>query len=190
MVNVDKSSIYNPDQIVDLNVLPWPWKDNEFDHIVAKNILEYLDVDFCELLKEMYRVSYNGAIWEIEFPHWRSDSAISDPILKKVLHPGMFMLFDMNKNLETAGVKSALGFEHNVDIQLIDQAIMHTIPYQERIKEKNISEEEMIFSINHLNNVVESVKLLIQVHKPGRCDEDELTDLLKKVVIKNEVSVL
>jgi hypothetical protein len=190
MVNVDKSSIYNPDQIVDLNVLPWPWKDNEFDHIVAKNILEYLDVDFCDLLKEMYRVSHNGAIWEIEFPHWRSDTAISDPTLRKMLHPAMFLLFDMNKNLETTDSKSALGFEHGVDIQLVDQALLYSPFYQQRIKEKDISEEEMIFAINHLNNVVESVKLLIQVHKPGRCDKKELIDVLKKDVIKNEVVIL
>ena len=43
-INVDKNPIFKPDEVVDLDVTPWPWKDNEFSHIVAKDILEHLGI--------------------------------------------------------------------------------------------------------------------------------------------------
>jgi hypothetical protein len=81
-LNVDSNPICKPDLTVDLNVTPWPWKNNEFGNIVAKDVLEHLgdsSEDFLNILKEMYRVSNDGCIWEIQVPHWRCDSAFDDP---------------------------------------------------------------------------------------------------------------
>ena len=57
--NVDQFEGCTPDQIVDLEVFPWPWEDNFFSHIHASNILEHLGQDpkvFTKIMKELYRV--------------------------------------------------------------------------------------------------------------------------------------
>lgn len=182
-VNTDKSALVNPDEVIDLDILPWKWQSNEFDHIVAKDILEHLKNDFVSTIKEMYRVSHNSAIWEIQFPHWRCDNALNDPEHKKLLTLNMFDLFDKNKVIERVRQgqsDSLLAFEHDIDIQICDIAFDYTEPFLERIKNKTITEEELQFSLNHLNNVAHSVKMLIQIHKPGRVDLKELQNELNK----------
>jgi hypothetical protein len=177
--NVDVSPIVKPDQVVDLNVTPWPWKDNEYQHIVAKDILEHLGNtgdDFVDIIKEMYRVSENGAIWEIQAPHWRCDTALDDPTHKRVITVAMFDLFNKKKTFERAqsgSTESLLAFEHDVDIEVCDSNFEYTKPFADRIKNGKISQEELTHSLNHLNNVALSTRILVQVHKPGRYDYNE-----------------
>ena len=177
-VNVDNSKYSKADEIVDLNVTPWPWKDNEFDHIVAKDVLEHLGntgEDFVNIIKEMYRVTANGGIWEIQVPHWRSDTALDDPTHKRVITIAMFELFSKRKTLDSVKFNksnSVLAFEHNIDIEVCDVQFEYTQPWKEQIK-NNIPQEELLYALNHINNVALSTRLLIQVHKPGRIDDDE-----------------
>ena len=49
----------------------------------------------------------------------------------------------------------------------------YTDPYQQRISAGKITQEELNYSLNHLNNVALSTRILIQVHKPGRIDYTE-----------------
>ena len=45
-INVDFHSHINIDVVHDLNCFPYPFKDGEFDYIVASHILEHLDKPF------------------------------------------------------------------------------------------------------------------------------------------------
>ena len=175
-VNVDKSTFVHPDEVVDLNVTPWPWKDNEYSHVFAKDILEHLGntgEDFINIIKEMYRVSDNGAIWEIQTPHWRSDTAISDPTHKRSLTIAMFDLFNKRLALErtqNGSTESMLAFDEDIDIEVCDSNFEFTEPFKERIAKNTISPEELDYALNHLNNVAVATRILVQVHKPGRID--------------------
>jgi ubiquinone/menaquinone biosynthesis C-methylase UbiE len=185
-VNVDISPTVKPDQIVDLNKFPWPFADNEFDHIVAKDILEHLgdtSSDFIKAIKEMYRISHNGAIWEVQAPHWRCDIAIDDPDHKRLITMGMFNLFNKRMILEKlrdGGSDSALAFDHDVDIEIADMQFEYTKPWEERLRKREITQEELTYALNHFNNVALSVKYLIQVHKPGRNDFSEYEKLIEE----------
>jgi len=185
-VNVDASASVKPDQIVDLNTFPWPFKDNEFDHIVAKDILEHLgetSKDFIKVMKEMYRISHNGAIWEVQSPHWRCDTAIDDPDHKRLITMGMFNLFNKRmllEKLQGEGADSPLAFEHDIDIEICDMQFDYTKPWAERLKSRQISEDELTYALNHFNNVALSTKYLIQIHKPGRIDFSEFEALVEK----------
>ena len=185
-VNVDASPTVKPDQVVDLNQFPWPFKDNEFDHIVAKDILEHLgetSKDFIKVISEMYRISHNGAIWEVESPHWRCDTAIDDPDHKRLITMGMFNLFNKRmliEKLQSGGSDSPLAFEHDVDIEICDMQFEYTKPWAERLKARKITEDELTYALNHFNNVALSAKYLIQVHKPGRNDFSEYEALVEK----------
>jgi hypothetical protein len=179
-LNVDKYAVVNPDQVVDLEQFPWPWKDSEFDHIVAKDILEHLGAtgdDFIKVIKEMYRISGNGAIWEIVVPHWRCDTALDDPTHKRAITVGMFHLFNKRNLIQKAqngDTESLLGFEHDIDIEVCDIQFEYTAPYEARMKQGKITQEELDYSINHLNNVALATRILIQVHKAGRYDHKDL----------------
>lgn len=187
--NVDASSICTPDEVVDLNSKSWPWKDNEYTHIVAKDILEHLGhsgVKFEDIIKEMYRVSDNGAVWEVQFPHWNCDIAKSDPEHVRLLTLDTFKLFDMKRCFDKAvagETDSYHAFTHGVDIEIVDHALEFTHPVQAALEAGEIPEEQLEYMINHLNNVVLSVKVLIQVHKPGRHRRDELDRELRKAAL-------
>ena len=185
-INVDKSPLVNPDEIVDLDVLPWKWKDDEVNHIVAKDILEHLGDkpdDIIKYIKEMYRVSQNGAIWEIIVPHWRCDVALDDPTHKRVITLGTFNMFDKKRIFECVQKKqseSLIAFEEDIDIEICDSDFVYTYPYEQKIKNGTITRDQLVFDLNHLNNVAISTKLLIQVFKPGRYSLEELKTEIKK----------
>jgi predicted SAM-dependent methyltransferase len=184
-LNVDISESVKPDQVVDLNVMPWPWKDNEFDHIVAKDILEHLGntpQDFVNVIKEMYRVSNNGAVWEIAAPHWRCDTAIDDPTHVRAITPGMFNLFNMNRiydKTRDGESDSPLAFDHNVDIELCDVQFEYIPMWLQKLQAGEITQDQLVFALNHYNNVALSTRFLIQVHKPGRFTVEEYEKLVR-----------
>ena len=173
-----------PDEI-DLNDKVWPWKDDEFGHIVAKNVLEYLGdtkEDFVNIIKEMYRISENGAIWEIEVPHSRCDLSLDDPYVKRIITPGSFDLFNkkmLAERIKTKDSISLIAFEQDVDIEICDVQYRYAPHWDARIKSGQITQEELTYSLLHLNNVAMSTILLIQVHKPGRVAKEDITTLLK-----------
>ena len=185
-LNVDKSDLIPCDQKVDLDVFPWPWKDNEFSHIVAKDILEHLGEkpsDIIKVIKEMYRVSENGAIWEIQAPHWNCETAKDDPTHKRALTIAMFSLFNKKLVFDRAQMghtESMLAFEEDIDIEVCDTQFDYTPPFVAKIKDKSITQEELTYALNHLNNVATSFKVLIQVHKPGRYDLAELKKMIEE----------
>lgn len=185
-VNVDINPLFKPDKIVDLNTFPWPFEDNEFDHIVAKDVLEHLgdtSSDFIKVMKELYRITHNGGIWEVQTPHWNCDIAIDDPDHKRKITPGMFGLFNKNKvieRLQNGSSDSSLAFEHDIDIEVCDMNFEYTHPWEARIRNREVSQEELNYALNTFNNVALSTKFLIQVHKPGRCDFSEFEALVEK----------
>ena len=179
--NVDISPIVKPDEVVDLNK-EWPWAENTYTHIVAKDVIEHLD-DPVHAIKEMYRVSENGAIWEIQVPHWRCDTALDDPGHKHLITVGLFNLFNQQKamqRIQAGESDSPLAFEHDIDIEVCDTQFVYTAPWQQKIQAGQISEEELTFALNHLNNVALSTIMLIQVHKPGRYDKKEYEGEIEK----------
>jgi len=183
-VNVDKNERVKPDIQMDLNQFPWNFKDDEFDHIFAKDILEHIGetkTDLVKAIKEMYRISANGAIWEVQVPHWRCDTALDDPTHKHLITVGFFHLFNKRNLFDRAQAgqtESLIAFDEDVDIEVCDVQFEYTAPWQQRIKEGKITQDELTHALNHLNNVALSARILLQVHKPGRIDNSELQRVL------------
>jgi hypothetical protein len=96
---------------------------------------------------------------------------------------GMFNLFNKRmllEKLEKDQSDSALAFEHDIDIEICDMQFDYTEPWQEKLRKREIGQEELTYALNHFNNVALSAKYLIQVHKPGRIDFDEFERLVDK----------
>lgn len=181
--NVDSSPLCKPDKLIDLNSKTWDFPSDEFDHIFAKDILEHLD-DTVAAIKEMYRVSQHGAIWEIQVPHWRCDTALDDPTHKRFITPGTFKLFDMKKCMERLSDKKAesyLAIEHNIDIEVCQVEYDFTKPWLKTFKESNATQQDIDHALNFMNNVAESTKILIQVFKPARYNQTEIDNVINKI---------
>ena len=191
-VNADNSDLCDPDVKVDFNQLPWPFEDSEFQHIVAKDILEHLDTDkvpLTDIIKEMYRVSENGAVWEIQVPHHRSDHAWDDPTHKRPVTPGTFKLFNQKNLIEGYQIgrsDSPLAFEMGVDMDLCETRYVYVGYWLDLLKEKKITEEQLELALNTQSNVAESTLMLIQIHKPGRYTIKELRDVIKEKVNRDK----
>ena len=68
-LNVDFHSHINIDVEHDLNQIPYPFKNDEFDFIYASHILEHLDKPFI-IMKELHRILRAGGTLHIKVPHF------------------------------------------------------------------------------------------------------------------------
>lgn len=92
-VNVDKIPLRGVDVVHDLNIIPWPFKDEEFDFIIAEDVLEHLD-DVIKVMEEIWRIlKPNGRIW-IRTNYVKYIDAFTDPTHKHFFTPESFDYFD------------------------------------------------------------------------------------------------
>jgi hypothetical protein len=84
------------------------------------------------------------------------------------------------EKLQKGQSDSALAFDHDVDIEIADMQFEYTPPWEEKLRKREIGQEELNYALNHFNNVALSTKYLIQVHKPGRNDYSEYEQLIEE----------
>lgn len=68
-VNVDFHSRRAPDITHDLDVFPYPFRENEFDHVESDHCLEHLRDAFA-VMREIHRIGKPGASVIIRVPHF------------------------------------------------------------------------------------------------------------------------
>jgi len=68
-VNVDYFSISEPDVRHNLNHIPYPFENDEFELVEADHILEHLNDPF-QVVKELHRITKNGGRIVIRVPHF------------------------------------------------------------------------------------------------------------------------
>lgn len=73
-INVDYYSVSEPDIKHDLNQLPYPFDDNQFNLIEAEHLLEHLSNPF-QIMKELHRIGKDGCLIRIKVPHFSRGSA-------------------------------------------------------------------------------------------------------------------
>jgi ubiquinone/menaquinone biosynthesis C-methylase UbiE len=73
------------DIVHDLEMYPWPFPNDDFDHIVCRHSLSHLD-DLVACMEEIHRIAKPGAVVEIIAPHYASDNFNTDPTHK--IHMG------------------------------------------------------------------------------------------------------
>lgn len=175
--NVDVEPKCNPDQVLDFEITPWPYEDNFFDKITADNILEHLGQNpkvFTNIIKEMYRVSKDGAEWFINVPHHRCDLFWDDYTHVRVLTSKTFKMFDQKVNFESISKKlsdSTFGLYHNVDLEVYDTTYNMVWYWLQQQEEGMLASKQMNINLNTMANVAESVNIFIKVHKPGRFED-------------------
>ena len=123
-VNTDKVAACNPDQVVDLEHLPWPWPDDSVEEVMLSHVLEHLgqatDV-YLGLIKELYRVCRDGAKITVIVPHPRHDHFLNDPThVRAVTEEGlnMFSQASNRKLMALGAANTPLGVYMNVDFAI------------------------------------------------------------------------
>lgn len=68
-VNLDFDKRVKADVYHNLNKFPYPFKDSEFDEILASGVLEHID-DVLKVMKELHRITKNKGKVYIMVPHF------------------------------------------------------------------------------------------------------------------------
>lgn len=76
-VNLDITEETGPDVVHDLNVVPWPFPDDRFDHVEAIDVIEHLDHPLA-VVREIHRITRPRGTVKIVVPHFSSANAFTD----------------------------------------------------------------------------------------------------------------
>lgn len=74
-INVDITPYKGVNQVVDLSVYPWPWKDESVDGIYANHIIEH-QFDQKQFILECLRILKRGGFLRLKVPHSSNISAV------------------------------------------------------------------------------------------------------------------
>jgi len=159
-VNVDSSPGCNPDQVLDLERLPWPWPDNSVEEVLMSHVLEHLGSTpaiYLALFKELYRVCRNGAKIVITVPHPRHDFYLNDPThVRPVTVEGLAMFSrKLNKQwIESRVANTPLALYLDVDFEIVEFKDMLDQPWLGRLQRGEISHADLEQAVRQFNNVV------------------------------------
>ncbi len=81
-VNLDASPLPGVDVVHDLERLPLPFVDEEFDEILCQDVLEH--IEYIPVLKELHRILKKGGDITIRVPHFTSRNNFVDPTHRKL----------------------------------------------------------------------------------------------------------
>lgn len=93
-VNLDISELDGVDIVHDINNLPLPFEDEQFDYILCQDILEH--IEYIPLLQDLHRIMKKGGILDIRVPHFTSRFNFMDPTHKKRFSIQTFDFFTQN----------------------------------------------------------------------------------------------
>jgi len=170
-VNVDKFDTCAPDQVVDLEVFPWPFDDNVAEEVVFRHVLEHIGRDtqiYLDVIRELYRNCRPGALVQIMVPHPRHDSFLNDPTHVRPITPQGLELFSKARNREWASkgmANSPLGLYLDVDFELMSVNMALDEPWLTRFNRNHISKEELTHAMRMHNNVVREIDIRLRVVK-------------------------
>ena len=164
-INLDKFSYYKPDVIHDLELVPYPFKDDSVEKILMSHVLEHIGQDpnvFNNIIKEFYRICKNKAVLDIRVPHPRHDDFISDPTHVRPITVLGLQLYDkqLNKEWEKGGYSNTpLGLIHNVNFKVLNVNYKIDQKYKNLIDEKKIDQSEIQDLMDKYNNVVKEMSI-------------------------------
>lgn len=134
-INLDSASISGVDVVHDIEKLPLPFKDNEFDEILAQDILEH--VEYIPVLKDLHRILKPGGKLAMRVPHFTSRNNFTDPTHKK-----LFSIRTMEFFVKDTSLLKQKEREYYFDFHF------------SKIASIKITFEKNIFLIKYINNYI------------------------------------
>lgn len=153
-INIDIKPMDNVDLIWDINQ-GLPFDDNSVIYIKAHDFLEHIfDIEY--VLKEMYRVSKHGTIWNVRVPHYGSNSVAS------IQHKHFFgeSGFEFFSPSLRNDFKSSWNYGWNIWLELIDRQFILHHAASERFKDPVEREFALIYYRNVIDTMVFTLKVI------------------------------
>jgi predicted SAM-dependent methyltransferase len=170
-LNVDKFATCEPDQVVDLEVFPWPFDSDSVQEALFCHSLEHMGASsdvFLKIMQELYRVCQKDARIQIHVPHPRHDHYIGDPTHVRVITPNVLNLFSKKLNLHWKKIGASntpLGLYIDVDFEIEGITQMLEDKYLQLLQKGEISEEELLNIVNERNNIVTEYHIILKTIK-------------------------
>jgi tetratricopeptide (TPR) repeat protein len=170
-INVDLSSVCQPDVVINLDELPWPWEDNCVEEVLFTHCLEHLGGEsrvFLGIMKELYRVCKDGARIYVAVPHPRHDNFIGDPTHVRIISVQVLSLFnwELNSVWKQSGYSNTpLAHYLDVDFAVIENNIVLDEPYLSQHKSGILDDEAINIALKEKNNVASEINITLQVRK-------------------------
>jgi len=92
VVRVDISAEMNPDRVWDLDQVPWPFADSEFDTVECFDVIEHVE-SVVRCLEEVHRVLRPGGRLRLTTPHFSCANSYIDPTHRHHLAHASFDYF-------------------------------------------------------------------------------------------------
>jgi ubiquinone/menaquinone biosynthesis C-methylase UbiE len=90
-VNLDSAKLAGVDVVWDVERVPLPFRDAEFDEVLCQDILEH--VNYVPILKDLHRILKDSGRITIRVPHFTSKNNYIDPTHKKMFSMRTFDFF-------------------------------------------------------------------------------------------------
>ena len=129
LVTLDHYEECKPDVVHDLEVIPYPFSDNEFDGIHAYCVLEHLGQQghwrsFFDQFAELCRITKPNGFLGIVVPNFDSPWAWGDPSHTRIISPCSFAFLDQEtyeRNMEQGTPMSDFRWYYKANWKLIAQ---------------------------------------------------------------------
>lgn len=148
-INADNFPECEPDVMVDIETIPWPFQDNQFDYILLKHVLEHVGATFegfRSVMQELYRVIAPGGVIEIQVPDYRHNTFWSDPTHVRAFTYTTFEMMSKKKNdewIERRANYSMLAYMLKVDFEIVSASQVYSSEWLEKEKRGEITREEL-----------------------------------------------
>ena len=165
-VGIDSDINTKATHILDLEKDKLPFSDSEVDFVKAHHILEHIGDGFFHLMQEIYRVSKNGAIVDVQVPHPRHEYFLNDPTHKRPITVETMKMFSKSYNrwtVEQGWSCSTIGIMYDVDFELLDYTFIRD-PFYDGIEQK-ISKEVGEILFREGNNIFTEIHMKLMVVK-------------------------
>lgn len=170
-VNVDHSPACEPDLLLDLEALPWPWPDGSVDEIALHHVLEHLGATTAKyfgVIKELWRVCRDGALVRITVPHPRHDDFLGDPTHVRPITVDGLQLFSRKANEQWIAMKAAntpLALQLGVDFDVVQVETLLEEPWLSLMQSGRMSDEEILKDVRRYNNVIKEQLIVLKAIK-------------------------
>jgi SAM-dependent methyltransferase len=167
-LNVDKYPTFEPDEVCDLEVFPWPFPDSSADEIVMSHVLEHLGAQtetFLGVMKELYRVLTPGGRLDITAPHPRSEAFLGDPTHVRVISPAVLSLFSKENNRKwklNGGANTLLALYLDIDFEIISVDMSLTPRWAEKYASGKLTDSEISEAAEMHHNVVDEIHMILR----------------------------
>lgn len=171
-LNVDVQPEVQPDQVVDLERIPWPFPDGAAEEVVLTHVLEHLGEQkstYLAILKELYRICAPGALVRITVPHPRHDTFLVDPTHVRPILPESLAMLSRAKNEEwkAKGIADTpLALFLGVDFETVEvQQVLDPL-FECDVATGKMTREQVLGAARIYANVIKEVTVVLRAVKP------------------------